>query len=225
MPWDVVAVQATEPLAGLASHLEIVDPANPGSPSISFADATLAEGVPATDTWAWAWFTDWDAVRGTTQTVSVLPSLKDGTGKPVQETSFSLTVLDVGEAAASHDFEGTALGVAGFGNVTVDAGAVTIVAPCNSGTGGIAGRLITSGAQKVFAKVQPDQGSSVQFRLWGRSGATYESDSWVEPDPDGWATLEVPIGAEDEVGFTVSPNSLCHWTTNASVVVDRIWAE
>jgi hypothetical protein len=85
--------------------------------------------------------------------------------------------------------------------------------------------LITAGNTKVLAKVQPDQGSSVQFRLWGRSGATYESDSWVEPGLDGWATLEVAIGDEDEVGFTVSPNSLCHWTSNASVVVDRIWAE
>ncbi len=223
LPWDVLAVEASEPVKGLDAHLQMAAGEN-GSEAAAitgFAPAELLHGAHTQDTWSWTRFEDWDSVRGTNQKVVVEDGLVDAAGHAVESKILTVPVLDPGPALPEHDFQGD-LTVLCYSECTLQPGQVEAVAPCNSGLGGVAGRLITEGAQAV--KIRYNSFDAVLIDLFGRSGARYHRD-YVRPDADGWVVLEIVIEDEPEVGFSITPNSLCHWSTHAAVVVDRVWAE
>lgn len=214
LPWETLAVEATEPVPGLSAGLSL----ELGGVALatSWTDAPFAP-----DVWAWTALDDWDAVRGKTLTVRAAASLRDRAGHALVERALPVSVLDVGPALASHDFD--KLGnVAVFGDATLEGGVLRVEAPCNSGTGGVAGRLRSRGADAVRMRLRADGGTSVLIDVAGKSGRHYTGQS---PFGGEWATVDVPIDSESEVGFSVVPNSLCHWTTSAVVWVDRVWVE
>lgn len=214
LPWETLAVEATEPVPGLSAGLSIE--MGGSALAASWTDAPFAANV-----WAWTALADWDAVRGKTLTVRAAAALRDRAGHALVERTLPVSVLDVGPALASHDFD--KLGnVAVFGDATLEGGVLRIEAPCNSGTGGVAGRLSTQGADAVRIRLRAESGTSVLIDVAGKSGRHYTA-----PSPSGgeWTTVDVPIDSESEVGFSIVPNSLCHWTTSAVAWVDRVWAE
>lgn len=75
----------------------------------------------------------------------------------------------------------------------------------------------------MFLRLDPD--SSAVIHTVGRSGREYPVTGRTGEDGGEWTNYAVDITDEPEVGFTVMPNSMCHWTTNANVRIDRIWAE
>ncbi|MBI4918187.1 MAG: hypothetical protein HY825_20290 [Acidobacteria bacterium] len=224
LPWDVVAVEASEALAGLASHVSIAAQGGGPTATSGWQDAPIAEGVTAADTWAWARLTDWDAVLGTVQVVSVADGLVDGVGLALGAQAREVPVLDVGPAVDAHELDGTVT-VGTFGQVAIAAGTASVTAPCNSGVGGVAGRILTAGKTKVLMRVRLDNLSSLVATVVGRSGATYAVPSPGGPDPEGWLIAEASIAGESEIGFVLVPNSYCHWANDANVEIDRVWAE
>lgn len=68
-----------------------------------------------------------------------------------------------------------------------------------------------------------DPYNSLVIKVVGRSGREYAAatTSYAE----GFVNWEAVIENESEVGFSVVPNSQCHWTRDTSVKIDRIWAE
>ncbi|HEY5956100.1 MAG TPA: hypothetical protein VIV60_06090, partial [Polyangiaceae bacterium] len=219
LPWDILEVRASEPLVGLGSKLSVKT--NAGAPvGVTWSPAESKANVLTEGCWHWARFEDWDAVSGTTLNVDVAAGLKDNAGHELPAQSLPVEVLDAGLAVAEHVFD-DALTVIPLGAIAQGDGFITATAPCNSGVGGIAGRLTTAGRSKVIFLVDPDD--SLVIKVTGKSGREYAaaSTSFAE----GFVTWETPIENESEVGFTLVPNSMCHWTRDTSVKIDRIWAE
>ncbi|MFO0567547.1 MAG: hypothetical protein U0263_17950 [Polyangiaceae bacterium] len=213
LPWDPVALEASEPLAGLAS-------ASTAAHTLGFSDAVLDENTKATDVWAWATVSDWESVRGKSIEVRS-EGLVDAAGLALTPTTYEVPVLDVGPAVSAHELD-SADGLATFGTVAMDGEFLRVEANCNSGLGGIAGRLSTSGASKVVFRVRTDVGTTLLVEVIGVSGTHYPGGAGYDEE---WHTVEVPISGESEVGFTLVPNSMCHWTTHATAWVDRIYSE
>jgi hypothetical protein len=113
--------------------------------------------------------------------------------------------------------------VTALGTITQGDGLVAATAPCNSGVGGIAGRLLTVGHNKFLARVAPSK--AVLIKVVGRSGREYPVVPTSTAVAEGYVTYEATIDNETEVGFTIVPNSMRHWTTWATVAIDREWAE
>ena len=214
LPWDTVEVRASEPLVGLLDALSVV-----GNDDVVWAPATQAAEVTTDDTWAWARFGDWDAVAGTTQTIAVAAGLEDAVGRPFAAAEFPLEVLDVPPAVEQHDFD-DATTVASFGELTQGDGFVTATAPCNSGVGGVAGRLITENAVSIEMRARAD--SALLFTVVGSNGREYDELEISAADDDDYRIYTILLDGVSEVGFTVVPNSMCHWTVNANVDIDWI---
>lgn len=214
LPWDTLAVEASEPVFGLAAGLS-------AEHASAFKDAPIDAQATAAGVWAWASLPDWDAVRGHSLEVHVSPSLADAAGHPVTQTTLTAQVLDVGPALERHELDSTAT-LATFGDVSVESGSLRIHAPCNSGLGGIAGRVATAGKSQLALRLRLDSGTSLLLSVVGKSGTKYPATTGYGAE---WQTVEVPLGTESEVGFAIVPNSLCHWTSGATVWVDSVWAE
>jgi hypothetical protein len=213
LPWDILEVRSSEPLSGLGSKVS--------SDLITWIPVQTEAPVDTKDTWIWGRFVDWDQVNGSTQTVTVASGLADRAGHALPEQTLSVEVLHVAEPITEHDFNGE-LSVTAFGTVTQGDGFWTATAPCNSGVGGIAGRLATAGQRKFLARVAPR--NAVLVTVTGRSGREYQTTASVT-DAEGYITVEAAIDNEPEVGFTIVPNSMCHWTYQTTVDIDRVWAE
>jgi hypothetical protein len=219
LPWDTLEVRASEPLAGLGSKLSVKTSA--GAPvAATWSPAESKANVITEGSWHWARFENWDAVSGATLKVDVASGLKDSAGHELPAQSLPVEVLKVSAAVTEHVFD-DALTITPLGTVTQGDGFITATAPCNSGVGGVAGRLTTAGRSKVMFLVDPD--NYLIISVVGKSGRAYKAAS--SSDAEGFVTWEIAIENEAEVGFTVVPNSLCHWTKDTSVKIDRIWAE
>lgn len=219
LPWDILEVRTSEPLVGLGSKLSVKTSA--GVPvGATWSPAESKANVITEGSWLWARFEDWDAVSGTTLSVDVAAGLKDNAGHELPAQSLPVEVLDVGPALTEHVFD-DALTIKPLGTITQGEGFITATAPCNSGIGGIAGRLTTAGRSKLMFLVDPD--NSLIIKVVGKSGREYATTSTSYAE--GFITREVAIENESEVGFSLVPNSMCHWTTDTSVKIDRIWAE
>jgi hypothetical protein len=221
LPWDILEVRASEPLAGLASHVSLADAAQVQWTSVETDADVLTE-----DSWVWGHFTDWDAVRGTTQTVRVSAGLVDAAGHTLPVQSLDLPVLDVPPAISEHTFDDEQ-SVTALGTLSQDDGFVTATAPCGPGVGGVAGRLLTPDLSTVKFRLRFTSSSSGSeiISVVGRSGRPYAAVRDAAPEADGFYVYSAEISDESEVGFTVVPTSLCHWTPQANVDIDRIWAE
>jgi hypothetical protein len=219
LPWDILEVRASEPLVGLASKLSVKTSA--GAPvGVTWSPAESKANVITEGSWHWARFEDWDIISGTTLSVDVAAGLKDIAGHELPAQSLPVEVLNTGAAVTEHVFD-DALTIKPLGTITQGEGFITATAPCNSGIGGIAGRLTTAGRSKLMFLVDPD--NSLVIKVVGKSGREYAAaaTSYAE----GFVTWEAAIENESEVGFSLVPNSMCHWTRDTSVKIDRIWAE
>lgn len=168
---------------------------------------------------------DWEQIRGKKTSIAIAPGLTDRTGNAVAQTELPIEILDVGPAVESHELnDGTNLGT--FGDVSFLDGFATITAPCGNGVGGIAGRIQTSGKTKliVTAAANTSWQTTTLVRAVGKSGRVLEVNSLVNT-VEGWARYEFSLENESEVGFSVVPNSMCHWTRAATAKIDRIYAE
>jgi hypothetical protein len=220
VPWEVLAVEASEPIANLSKKLDLTLQGK--SLNVAFADATLDEHGTAKDVWVATTLSDWDLVRGKQLSIVPAEGLSDAAGNPLTPGALAVSFLDVGPALAAHELDDST-SLATFGGVTQEQGVLRVSAPCNSGEGGIAGRLLTSGATKVSLRVRMDAGTHILVAVTGTSGTRYDLRP---PTVDiEWHDIPISISNEDEVGFSIVPNSLCHWTSAATVWVDRVWSE
>jgi hypothetical protein len=224
LPWDILAVEASEPVDGLDTHLSVVtgESESEAVEITGFAPAELLHGASTKNTWSWTRFKDWDSVRGISPIVVVEEGLADAAGHEVTSSRLTVPVLDPGPGLPEHDFEED-MTVLCYAQCSQESGQIEAIAPCNSGLGGLAGRLITDGAKAV--KIRLKSSDTVLIDVTGLSGKHYPRLSLYVGDSGDWQDIEMSIDEEKEIGFSIVPNSLCHWTVDTHVFVDHIWAE
>jgi hypothetical protein len=225
LPWDIVAVEASETVPGLESSIRVSGADAPGESTVTpFAPAELTDGATADDTWAWARFADWDRVSGTVQVVTVDEGLADAAGNPLATAQFELMVRDVGPPRSSFEFDGESRATI-FGSVSMHADHVSVRGPCDYNEHGVAGRLETADRNRVLFRVRSPE-NAILIRVYGASGRRYSIEGYEETIwAYEWETAEIPIQDEPEVGFTVTPYGECHFYEGAQVDIDRIWAD
>jgi hypothetical protein len=220
LPWESLVVEASEPISGLGSKLDATLECR--SLGLVFEDAKLDEGVSAGDVWVRATLPDWDLVRGKTLQLDMHPVLVDAAGHRVSTRSLGAHVLDVGVALSAHELDDAST-LASFGTVTADAGALRVEATCNSGLGGVAGRLATNGNATLYVRARVDAGTTLAIDTVGRSGSSRRVQE--SPNDLDWHDIAIPVPSDSEVGFSIVPSSMCHWTNAATLWIDRIWSE
>jgi len=226
LPWDILAVETSKPVAALSTKLEVHGNQQPGSTTTAgWIDAPLNNTATAADVWAWTHFLDWDQVRGTQQEVLFEGVAAVDGGMGTAQPTTTVSVLDVGASLAEHDLT-TGFTGASFGKVVVSPEGAMVTNVCSGGVGGIAGRLQTEGKGAVFVRLRLNQNVEPLVRIAGTSGRQYELESSSLPYGT-WTDLKVPIEDETEIGFSIAPYGTCLMLSMKPAVleVSRVWAE
>jgi hypothetical protein len=68
-----------------------------------------------------------------------------------------------------------------------------------------------------------DAGTTLAIDTVGRSGSSRRVQE--SPNDLDWHDIAIPVPSDSEVGFSIVPSSMCHWTNAATLWIDRIWSE
>lgn len=143
LPWDLVAVRASEGVPGpeWRDALSLTATGGCGVTPITAPwqlEAWTHTGEPPAE--AWAGYTDatlrsdqWDALSGSTLRLSIASGVPDLMGNTSESVEAEVPVLAVPGPAASHDFEAPTLSVGTWGDVRLAAAGSPEAEVCESG--------------------------------------------------------------------------------------------
>lgn len=214
-PWDVLEVKLSEPTGGQGPSIAVRDAATGEESAIELEQASQDDWDTPFDTWLWGRFTDWDAVTGTEQTVSVAEPFADPAGNPATQSSVTVLVLDVGAAVTEHIFSDTMAGAPYCIHGCTPADSYwTLDFECGELHAGVAGRLASNGLASAIEITVRKQDRLI-IRLFGSSGRVYDT-VYVWDHTDDWTTITLPIDAEPHVGYIITTSAMCHPTPSTS---------
>jgi hypothetical protein len=235
LPWRTTRLLASRPSPDISAQLAL--------PSSQWSATDLvepdAEGIIAATL---AFSGAWDAIRGQTLAVSVLPGMVDLSGAPVATSELAISVHEIGPPLPAHPMFDTS-GVASWGAVEpYGEGACATLGclriggyPQMHGCGvlaGIGGQLLTEGKTEAVLsmRLESDETYVNVPMLWNVEVVT-EAGTKLAPKAGGaWDSEKAEqvwtydVTGQARVGFAIESALYCHgW--GGAIIVDAVTAQ